>query len=179
MMDKKSNYLEIQRMSAKTDLVDLFLSKVARKTQRDYWQIEGFECFTATGCAALIQGRRRTSEAFWPGQRLDWPTLHAFSIAIHNAVTIANILSENQGQITDCVFPETEIMALCLGSQYVIEMSETLNGFGKKSICTTVFSLGQPMLPTVQLIEEELDQFSQDIEALLEQLTAAQASTTP
>jgi len=174
-----TNFLEINPMSAKNILANLFLPESVSKIQRDYWRIEEFECLATGGCAALIQGRRRTSEPFWPGLRLDWPTLHTFGDTMRNAVAVAAGFCVDERQATNGVFPNTETLAICQGSQYVIETCESLNGFGKKSISTTIFQLGPQILPAVHFIDEELEQFAQDMKTMIERLTDAQENSTP
>lgn len=140
------------------------------KIQRDYWSIEAFGSLGTSSCGAVVRGRRRQTESFWPGLRLTWDALIRFSVTMRNAVVVADGFLFNQEQSSPCIFPNSETLAICQGSDYVIETSECLNGFGKRSIGTTIFRLGEPILPTVHVIDDELRQFSSDVERIIEHL---------
>ncbi len=138
---------------------------------RDYWQIEILTPSSWNECV-LVQGRRRTTEAYWPGLRLDFETLIRFGITIRNAITVAMGFLADEEDATRLVFPAIDTLAICHGACYIIETNETLDGFGSRSISTTIYTRADPILPAVHLIDDELKQFSKDIEAVVERLGA-------
>lgn len=143
--------------------------------RRAYWEIvlvkQDSNDLNGNDHTVTVRGRRRTSEPFWPGLQLDLGTLLRFSVSIRNAVTVAQGFAAD-----DCSyhasFPNSQILAICHGTDYVLETSETIDGWGNRSITTTIFTTEQPILPAVYLIDEELIMFCDDLEQVAGQLIA-------
>lgn len=150
------------------------------RVQRDYWEIDiqsrDLSDLDCDGVVTIIRGRRRTSESFWPGLRLDQESLLRFAVSLRNAVTIAKGFAADDDGSCQASFPNSHTLAICNGSDYVIETSESIDGFGKRSIGTTVFGLGQPLLPTAHFIDQELSLFCEDLDQVIASL-AVQAET--
>lgn len=150
------------------------------RVQRDYWEIDilshDLSDLDFGSVITVIRGRRRTSESFWPGLRLDQESLLRFAVSLRNAVTIAKGFAVDDDGSCQASFPNSHTLAICNGSDYVIETSESIDGFGKRSIGTTVFGLGQPLLPSAHFIDQELSLFCDDLDQVIASL-AVQGET--
>lgn len=153
-----------------TNIANYHVDRVPR-VQRDYWEIDilgrDLSDLDCDGVVTIIRGRRRTTEAFWPGLRLDQESLLRFAVSLRNAVTIAKGFAADDDGSCQASFPNSHTLAICNGSDYVIETSESIDGFGKRSIGTTIFGLGQPLLPSAHFIDEELSLFCEDLDQVI------------
>lgn len=151
--------------------------------QRDYWQIEllpeELTDLAAEACVAIVRGRRRTSEAFWPGLRLCRSSFLRFATSIQNAVTVAKGFNAEDDGSCQAVFPNSHTLAICNGTEYLLETSETVDGYGNRSIATTIFGMGPPMRPSAHLIDEELMQFCSDLESIAFRIDLIGADSQP
>ena len=135
------------------------------RIRREYWMLtqqkngDNIEC-------VIIQGRRRISEGFWPGLILSEDGLCRFSNAMHDVISIVDNFFTNPQPQQSMRFPYFDLLAVCDGPDYTIELSSSLVGTGLKSICTTIYGKGQRFLPCLYLIDEEVWQFSQDVDEL-------------
>lgn len=129
---------------------------------RDYWRIE--EAVRQDGKTLfLLQGRRRTSESFWSGMVLRHAMLLRLSLSIDNALTIVAGFNADDLKSNVPAFPTTEILAICRGPEYAIEISETIDGNRCRSIDTTIYSLTDDLVPCLHFIGYELNGFADDL----------------
>jgi len=135
------------------------------RIRREYWMLTQQQNYDDCECA-IIQGRRRTSEGFWPGLNLSPDGLCRFSNTMHDVVSIVDNFFTNPQPEQAMRFPYFDLLAVCDGPDYTIEMTSSLIGTGLKSICATVYGKDHQMLPVLYLVDEEVWQFSSDVDEL-------------
>lgn len=141
------------------------ITMTGSRIRREYWMLTQQKNEDDIECA-IIQGRRRTSEGFWPGLNLSEDGLCRFSNTMHDVLRIVDNFFVNPQPQQSMRFPYFDLLAVCDGPDYTIELSSSLIGTGLKSICTTIYGKDLRLLPCLYLIDEEVLQFSQDVDDL-------------
>ena len=135
--------------------------------RRDYWQLLSTESVLLTP-SITVQGRARSTEEYWEGLVLNEQTMKRFEKAIRDAVTIVAHLELEQHPASLAVFPNCECCAICHGSGYDLEITESLAGHGCPSFATTIYSSTEQFKPAVHLIDDELALFCSDVQEALQ-----------
>ena len=128
--------------------------------QRDYWRLS----LDAGNELALVQGRRRTTEGFWPGVRLTMEGFSRFANAMHDVTSIVDdFCTTPQNQMMP-IYPHADVLSVCDGPDYMIEMATSIVGTGLTSIGITMYGKRIQLLPFVYLVDEEVWNFSADVD---------------
>lgn len=131
--------------------------------QREYWMLTLHKGFFET---VLVQGRRRTSERFWPGVELDGDAMIRLASTMRDVTSIVDTFSVNPQPQELMTYPYFDLLAVCDGQDYVIEMTSSRVGTGLRSTCTTIYGNDNWFLPFLYLVDGEVWQFSSDIDDL-------------
>ena len=144
--------------------METIIRLAASSACRDYWRIELQS--TADGEPELltIAGRRRTTEAFWPPLELPVSEINRMLAAVGHAAALAERIA---GQACEQapVFPALEVMAICRGPYYVIELAETTCS-DRPSVQVTFLQTRGAIRPALLLIDDELGDFAADLEEI-------------
>lgn len=131
--------------------------------QRDYWKLS---VATASENIVLVQGRRRTTEGFWPGLQLTMEGLQRLASAMHDVTSIVDdYFTNSQSQVMP-MYPHADLLAVCDGPDYMIEMATSIVGTGLSSIGITMYGKKTQLLPFVYLVDEEVWKFSADVDEM-------------
>lgn len=144
--------------------METIIRLAASSACRDYWRIELQS--TADGEPELltIAGRRRTTEAFWPPLELPASEINRVLATVGHARTLAARIA-CQGCEQTPIFPAHEVMAICRGPYYVIELAETTCG-DRPSVQVTFLQTRGAIRPALLLIDGELSDFAADLEEI-------------
>ena len=134
---------------------------IAPDISRDYWRLSVEQI--DNNQSVLLQGRRRTTERYWPGLRLSFAGMERFIQAMGDACRIVDDFFTSSRSRPEMRFPYSELMAVCDGPMYTIEMAISQSGTGLKSICTTVFGKDLDCRPCLYFVDEEPFQFCGDL----------------
>lgn len=136
----------------------------ATSVRRDYWRLELKSAAHGEPELLTIAGRRRTTEAFWPPLELPANEINRVVSAVgHAAALAARIACQGCEQIA--VFPAHEVMAICRGPYYFIELAETTCG-NRPSVQVTFLQNSGAIRPALLLIDDELGDFEADLEKI-------------
>ena len=142
----------------------------AGSINREYWRLTP-EASTDDDSLILVQGRRRTTEGYWPGMRLSEDGIQRFGQSISDVCRIVDDFFTSPKVQPTMRFPYSELMAVCDSQMYTIELAISISGTGLKSICTTVFGKDVECRPCLYLVDEEPFQFSGDLDDFVSSLT--------
>ena len=129
--------------------------------QRDYWKLS---LTNVANNVVLVQGRRRTTEGFWPGLNLTTEGFSRFASAMHDVTSIVDDYFTNPQKQMMSMYPHTDVLAVCDGPSYLIEMATSLVGTGLSSIGITMYGKQTHLLPFLYLVDEEVWKFSADVD---------------
>ena len=136
----------------------------ATSVRRDYWRLELKSAADSELELLTIAGRRRTTEAFWPPLELPTSEINRVLAAVGHAWALAaRIACRSCEQIP--VFPAQEVMAICRGPYYVIELAETTCS-DRPSVQVTFLQTRGAIRPALLLIDDELGDFAADLEEI-------------
>jgi hypothetical protein len=128
--------------------------------ERDYWKLT----LTAAENVVLVQGRRRTTEGFWPGLILSMEGFARFANAMQDVTSIVDDCFTNPQRQMVPMFPHADVLAVCDGPDYMIEMATSMVGTGLSSIGITMYGKQTQLLPFMYLVDEEVWRFSADVD---------------
>ena len=151
---------------------------VVKVVYRDYWRLE-MTSGAPSGEPDLLTmaGRRRTTEPFWAPLGLPVHETGRILAAVAKAAALADrIANDRSGQAP--LFPAHEVMAICRGPYYVIEVAETTCGDDKASVLFTLLQIRGAIRPVIYLIKDELHDFLADLEEIAA-FAAAPTVATP
>ena len=94
---------------------------------RDYWQLS--RCRLGS-FIVLVQGRRRLTEAYWPGLKLTPEGLRRFAAAINDVTSIVDNYFTTPQSRSEPMYPHSDLLAVCDGPDYMIEMATSTVGTG-------------------------------------------------
>jgi hypothetical protein len=139
---------------------------VAKAVYRDYWRLEITSAPSGAPRLLVMAGRRRTTEPFWPPLGLPLNETGRILAAVGKAAQLGDQISgDRTGQAP--MFPAHEVMAICRGPFYVIELAETTLGLDKASVLFTLLQTRGAIRPVLYLIDDELQEFLADLEKLV------------
>lgn len=139
---------------------------VMKAIHRDYWRLE-----VTTGAPSgelellTMAGRRRTTEPFWASLGLPVNEAGRILAAVGRAAVLAEQIADGRnGQAP--MFPSHEVMAICRGPYYVIELAETTCGEDKASALITLLQIRGAIRPVIYLMDDEVHNFLADLEEI-------------
>ena len=135
---------------------------------RDHWKLS-----IDANRIVIIEGRHRTSESFWKPFHLSEAALEPFVHSMGNAMQIIDGFCHDTKRPMPPLFPNFEMVAICQGASYWLEMAETTNGSGKRSTSVVVYRMEEPVLPVLYLVDDDLAQFYGDLLEIKQQLYTA------
>ena len=149
---------------------------VLKAIYRDYWRLE-ITTVAPSGELELLTmaGRRRTTEQFWAPLGLPVNEAGRILAAVGRAAVLAEQIADDRRRQAP-MFPTHEVMAICRGPYYVIELAETTCHNDKASVLFTLLQTRGAIRPVLYLIDDELREFLADLEEiapLAESQTAA------
>ena len=100
--------------------------------QRDYWKL-AMAAAEGAPSHVLIQGRRRNTEGYWPGLQLPLSLFERLRRAVHQSCRVADAYPMTP-VVALTWFPTRELLAVCHGPGYVLELAECYDGRGKRSL---------------------------------------------
>ena len=137
----------------------------ATSVRRDYWRLELKLAADGEPELLTIAGRRRTTEAFWPPLELPASEINRMLAAVGHAAALADSDRWPGLRTAFAVFPAHEVMAICRGPYYVIELAETTCS-DRPSVQVTFLQTRGAIRPALLLIDDELGDFSADLEEI-------------
>ena len=136
----------------------------ATSVRRDYWRLALLPAADGEPELLTIAGRRRMTEAFWPPLELPASEINRVLAAVGHARALAAQIA-GQGCEQAPVFPSLEVMAICRGPYYVIELAETTCG-DRPSVQVTFLQTQGAIRPALLLIDTELNDFAADLDEI-------------
>ena len=85
---------------------------------------------------------------------------------MHDVTSIVDDYFTNPQRRIEPMFSHSDVLAVCDGPDYIIEMGTSMVGTGLNSIGVTMYGKKNQLLPFVYLVDEEVWNFSADIDEL-------------
>lgn len=154
-------------------------TKCLHTIEQDYWRLSLQADLADDRPHCLhIEGRRRTTELFWPAYQFPIEEMERLLTSVNNAALLVEGYHWTAPLTHLATVPNSETMAICCGPFYTLELAESMNGNLAATISMTLLDKETPARPVLYLIDDELSSFLSDLREIEQILCQFSANRT-